>query len=55
MIRAIKRQTDLVVINLDKLAYAGSLESLLGVTLSRRYSNEETYLCGGQALARVFE
>ena len=55
MIRTINSQTDLVVINLDKLVYAGSLGSFLGVTLSWRYSREETYRCGGQALARVFE
>ncbi|MDB4322168.1 dTDP-glucose 4,6-dehydratase, partial [bacterium] len=55
VIRLINSQTDFAVINLDKLTYAGNLDSLPGVIDSQRYSHEQVDLCDGQALARVFE
>ena len=55
VIRSINSQTDYAVINLDKLTYAGNLDSLPGIIDSQRYSDEEVDICDGQALARVFE
>ena len=55
VIRLINSQTDFAVINLDKLTYAGNLDSLPGVIDSQRYSHEQVDLCDGQELARVFE
>ena len=55
VIRLINSQTDFAVINLDKLTYAGNLDSLPGVIDSQRYSHEQVDICDGQALARVFE
>ena len=54
VIRLINSQTDFAVINLDKLTYAGNLDSLPGVIDSKRYSHEQVDICDGQALARVF-
>jgi len=55
VIRLINSQTDSAVINLDKLTYAGNLDSLPGVIDSQRYSHEQVDICDGQVLARVFE
>ncbi|MDB0047720.1 GDP-mannose 4,6-dehydratase, partial [Porticoccaceae bacterium] len=55
VIRLINSQTDFSVINLDKLTYAGNLDSLPGVIDSQGYSHEQVDLCDGQELARVFE
>ncbi len=55
VIRFINSQTDFAVINVDKLTYAGNLDSLPGVIDSQRYSHEQVDICDGQALARVFE
>jgi dTDP-glucose 4,6-dehydratase len=55
VIRLINSQTDFAVINLDKLTYAGNLDSLRGVIDSQRYSYEQVDICDGQVLAKVFE
>ena len=55
VIRFINSQTDFAVINLDKLTYAGNLDSLPGSIDSQRYSHEKVDICDGQVLARVFE
>ncbi|EPC04211.1 dTDP-glucose 4,6-dehydratase [Litchfieldella anticariensis FP35 = DSM 16096] len=43
------------VVNVDKLTYAGNLESLDGVANSRRYAFELVDICDRAALERVFE
>ncbi len=40
--------------NVDKLTYAGNLESLAEIENSKRYAFEQTDICDGQALARIF-
>ncbi|MDA0849360.1 MAG: dTDP-glucose 4,6-dehydratase, partial [Verrucomicrobia bacterium] len=55
VIRLINSQTNFAVINLDKLTYAGNVDSLPGIIDSQRYSHEQVDICDGQALARVFE
>ncbi|OOF46003.1 dTDP-glucose 4,6-dehydratase [Rodentibacter trehalosifermentans] len=43
------------VVNVDKLTYAGNLESLESVANSPRYTFEQVDICDAKALARVFE
>ncbi len=42
------------VINLDKLTYAGNLESLADVSTSERYAFETVDICNRAELDRVF-
>jgi len=43
------------VVNLDKLTYAGNLDSLLGVSESRRYIHKGVDICDFEALTKIFE
>jgi dTDP-glucose 4,6-dehydratase len=54
LIRHIIDETDDTVVNLDKLTYAGNLESLLSVSGSDRYSFEKVDICDRAGLDRVF-
>ena len=53
VIRHIIQSTEDEVINLDKLTYAGNLESLLEVIDSSRYSFEQVDICNRAELDRV--
>jgi dTDP-glucose 4,6-dehydratase len=55
VIRNIINNTEDSVINLDKLTYAGNLESLSGIKVSDRYSFEQVDVCNRSELDRVFE
>ena len=55
LIRKLITETSYDVVNLDKLTYAGNLDSLSGVADSNRYFHEEVDICEVQSLARVFE
>lgn len=55
VVRYIINNTDYSVINLDKLTYAGNLESLETVTTNERYSFEQVDICDTAELKRVFE
>ncbi len=55
VIRHCLRHTDHHVVNVDKLTYAASLESLNEVLPDRRYAFEEVDICNGEELHRVFE
>lgn len=55
VIRHIIQNTQDSVINLDKLTYAGNLESLKDVSTSGRYAFEHVDICDGNELKRVFE
>ncbi len=46
--------TDAHVVNVDKLTYAGNLDSLASVSGSSRYAFESVDICDSQALRRVF-
>jgi dTDP-glucose 4,6-dehydratase len=48
-------QPSLQVVNLDKLTYAGNLESLAAVSNSPRYAFEQVDICDRAALQRVFD
>ncbi len=45
VVRHIISNTQSVVVNLDKLTYAGNLESLAGVSTSDRYAFEQVDIC----------
>jgi dTDP-glucose 4,6-dehydratase len=54
VIRHIIGNTGDSVVNLDKLTYAGNLESLAGVSDSPRYAFEQVDICDRAALDQVF-
>ena len=54
VIRHIINNTQDSVVNLDKLTYAGNLESLLVVSDSDRYAFEQVDICNADELKRVF-
>ena len=54
VIRHIIRNTNDAVVNVDKLTYAGNLESLFSVEDSARYHFEQIDICDRIALDRVF-
>lgn len=54
VIRHILKNTTDSVINLDKLTYAGNLESLVEVNNMDRYDFEQVDICSHQELTRVF-
>ncbi len=54
VIRHIIQSTQDTVINLDKLTYAGNLESLVAVSDSIRYAFEQVDICDRGELDRVF-
>jgi len=54
VVRHIIRNTQDAVVNLDKLTYAGNLESLAEVSTSDRYAFEQVDICSRADLDRVF-
>ena len=54
VIRSIINSTSYECINLDKLTYAGNLESLDEINYSGRYSHEQVDICDNKALARLY-
>lgn len=54
VIRHIINDTDEHVINVDKLTYAGNLESLKTVSSNSRYAFEQLDICDYDAIAQVF-
>ncbi len=54
VVRHIINDTEHSVVNLDKLTYAGNLESLNSVTKNARYAFEPVDICDGAELDRVF-
>ena len=55
LVRKIIESTEHSVINVDKLTYAGNLDSLVDVFDSGRYIDERIDICDIQDLARVFK
>ena len=55
VVRRIINQLNYDVVNLDKLTYAGNLDSLSDVGTAQRYCHEQVDICDGQELARVFK
>lgn len=54
VVRQLIAATDGVVINVDKLTYAGNLESLADVAASPQYRFVQLDVCDGEGLQRVF-
>lgn len=54
VVRELLTQTSCVVANLDKLTYAGNLESLASVSDSQRYQFYQLAICDGTALNALF-
>lgn len=54
VVRHIIKNTNDEVVNVDKLTYAGNLESLSEVSGSNRYNFEQVDICDAQELERVF-
>src|SRR5690554_2888067 len=55
VIRHIINNTNDSVVNLDKLTYAGNLESLAEISDSQRYTFEQVDICNRAELDRVFK
>ena len=55
VVRELIERTDFVVVNLDKLTYAGNLDSLSTAVDSKRYIHEKVDICDSLALAQVFK
>lgn len=54
LVRHLIANTDNSVVNLDKLTYAGNLDSVAGAVDSDRYAFEQVDICDREALDRVF-
>ena len=54
LIRHLIEENENDVINLDKLTYAGNLDSLLSIADSPRYNFEQADICEREALDRIF-
>ena len=54
VVRHIINDTDYSVVNVDKLTYAGNLESLVSISESSRYAFEQVDICDVTELKRVF-
>ena len=54
LIRYLMEQTDYHVVNIDKLTYAGNLESLDSVSGHPRYTFEQLDICDREGLERIF-
>jgi dTDP-glucose 4,6-dehydratase len=54
VVRHIIQNTDNEVLNVDKLTYAGNLESLKEIDQNERYQFSQTDICDRAALDRLF-
>lgn len=54
LVRHLIQHTDMRVVNLDKLTYAGDLRSLETVSANERYQFVQLDICDGEALREVF-
>ena len=54
VLRQFINDTDCSVVNVDKLTYAGNLQSLASISDNPRYRFEQVDICDGGELARVF-
>ncbi|MEW6429210.1 MAG: dTDP-glucose 4,6-dehydratase [Thermodesulfobacteriota bacterium] len=55
LIRYLVAETDCTVVNIDKLTYAGNLDSLRDVAGKSRYRFEKTDICDAGAMAALFK
>ena len=55
VIRQVLSRKGIEVINLDKLTYAGNLESLSNINFSNSYIHENVDVCDAEAVDKIFE
>jgi len=55
VIRHLINDTEYSVVNVDKLTYAGNLDSLKSVSDSDRYAFEQVDICDAEAIKKVYE
>lgn len=55
VIRTIIEQTNWDVVNIDKITYAGNLNSLTDCLKSKKYSHEKVDICDDKSLTRIFK
>ncbi|MDB2619224.1 dTDP-glucose 4,6-dehydratase [Litoricolaceae bacterium] len=55
VVRYLIAETDAIVLNVDKLTYAGNLESLASVSESPNYQFAQSDICDRAEMARLFE
>ncbi len=55
VIRHLINNTNIKVVNVDKLTYAGNLESLKDIADNKRYQFEQVDICDATEIKRVFE
>ena len=55
LIRHIISNTDFTVINVDKLTYAGNLNSLLEISKNKRYFFEKVDICDKEKMSDLFK
>jgi len=55
VVRHLIANTPAAVVNVDKLTYAGNVESIASVASSSRYAFEQVDICDRKSLQRVFE
>ena len=55
LVRNIFKKTNFDLVNLDKLTYAGNLDSLSDIANSSRYFHEQVDICDARELDRVFK
>lgn len=51
----LKKYSDIVIVNVDKLTYAGNLENLKSVEADPRYHFVQADICDKEAVSKVFE
>jgi len=54
LIRYLIKNTDTIIMNIDKLTYAGNLDSLISVIDSSQYNFSQTDICDAQELQKIF-
>ena len=54
VVRRLVRHTEATIVNVDKLTYAGNLESLASVENEPRYRFEKADICDAKAIEGVF-
>ena len=55
LVRQLVRETEHLVVNIDKLTYAGNLESLGDAVAAANYRFEQADVCDAAAMAQLFE
>ena len=51
----LRKYSDIVIVNVDKLTYAGNLENLKSVDADPRYHFVQADICDKEAVSKVFE